>query len=105
MIKRDLSLVIAQVNPTVGALATNTDQALTIMHKMEKSGKDLLVFPEMFISGYPPQDLILEKHFIIENQKMVDKLAAASGAMLTLIGAIAISLIAIALKVSWKYLP
>ncbi len=85
---RDLNLVIAQVNPTVGALHANTERALTIMKQMEASGKDLLVFPEMFIPGYPPQDLILEKHFILENQKMVDKLAKASGDMLTLIGAI-----------------
>ncbi|NQT61454.1 MAG: NAD+ synthase [Candidatus Marinimicrobia bacterium] len=84
----DLKLGIAQVNPTVGALQANTEQALSIMEKMEASGKDLLVFPEMFIPGYPPQDLILEKHFILENQKMVDKLASASGEMLTLIGAI-----------------
>ena len=86
--KSDLNLVIAQVNPTVGALQANADHALAIMEKMEASGKDLLVFPEMFIPGYPAQDLILEKYFILENQKMVDKLAAASGEMLTLIGAI-----------------
>lgn len=86
--KSDLNLVIAQVNPTVGALQANADHALAIMEKMEASGKDLLVFPEMFIPGYPAQDLILEKYFILENQKMVDKLAAASDEMLTLIGAI-----------------
>lgn len=84
----DLRLVIAQINPTVGALQANTERALNIMEEMEVSGKDLLVFPEMFIPGYPPQDLILERHFILENQKMVDKLAVASGEMLTLIGAI-----------------
>ena len=84
----DLNVVIAQVNPTVGALRSNTEHALAIMKKAEGSGKDLLVFPEMFIPGYPPQDLILEKHFILENQKMVDILASASGEMLTLIGAI-----------------
>lgn len=88
MRKNDLNLVIAQINPTVGALQANTDQAIAIMEKMEASGKDLLVFPEMFIPGYPAQDLILEKYFVLENLKMVDKLAAASGEMLTLIGAI-----------------
>jgi len=86
--KQSLRLAIAQVNPTVGALKANTEHALSIMERMETSGKDLLVFPEMFIPGYPPQDLILEKHFVLENQKMVDRLAAASGEMLTLVGAI-----------------
>ncbi len=83
-----LNLAIAQVNPTVGALQENTDRALEIMQEMEQAGKDLLVFPEMYIPGYPPQDLIHEQHFVLENQKMVDQLALASGAMVTLIGAI-----------------
>lgn len=85
---KPLKLVVAQVNPTVGALQENTDRALNIMAEMELKGNDLLVFPEMFIPGYPAQDLILEDHFIRENQKMIDKLALASGEMLTLIGAI-----------------
>jgi len=83
-----LKIAIAQLNPTVGALTENTDLALQVMNEMEISGKDLLVFPEMFIPGYPAQDLIQEPHFVTENLKMVDKLAKASGKMLTLIGAI-----------------
>ncbi len=83
-----LKLVIAQVNPTVGALNENADHALRIMAEMEAKGNDLLVFPEMFIPGYPAQDLILEDHFIQQNQKTVEQLALASGEMLTLIGAI-----------------
>ncbi len=84
----DLNIVIAQINPTVGALRANTDGALAIMKEMEAAGKDLLVFPEMYIPGYPAQDLILEKHFVIDNLKMVNELAQASGEMLTLVGAI-----------------
>lgn len=88
MMMKSLKTAIAQVNPTVGALKANTDRAQEIMAEMEVAGMDLLVFPEMYIPGYPAQDLILEKHFVIENQKMVDQLAAASGEMLTLVGAI-----------------
>lgn len=83
-----LDIVIAQINPVVGALQVNTTRALELMTEMEDAGKDLLVFPEMYIPGYPPQDLILEEHFVKENLKMVNQLAAASGEMLTLIGAI-----------------
>mgnify|MGYP002639621066 CR=1 FL=1 len=83
-----LKLCIAQVNPTVGALRANTSRALSIMGEMEAAGLDLLVFPEMFIPGYPAQDLMLEQHFVLENQEMVEELAKASGEMLTLIGAI-----------------
>lgn len=83
-----LKVALAQLNPTVGALEDNTNRALEVMQEMEHAGNDLLVFPEMFIPGYPAQDLILEHHFRKENLKMVDRLAQASGDMLTLIGAI-----------------
>lgn len=86
--KSSLNIAIAQLNPTVGDLASNANRALKVMEEMEQSGADLLVFPEMFIPGYPAQDLILEDHFVDDNLKMVDMLAKASGAMLTLIGAI-----------------
>ena len=85
---KPLKLAIAQVNPTVGALRDNADRALQIMNDMEAAGKDMLVFPEMFIPGYPAQDLILEKHFLLDNLKLVEALASQSGEMLTLIGAI-----------------
>lgn len=79
---------MAQLNPTVGALEENYKQALQVMDAMERDGRDLLVFPEMFIPGYPAQDLLLEDHFIAENTKMVEALAQTSGDMVTLIGAI-----------------
>jgi len=83
-----LKVAIAQLNPTVGAMHTNADKALVEMNKMESAGADLLVFPEMYIPGYPPQDLILEQYFVQENLRVVEKLALASGDMVTLIGAI-----------------
>ena len=85
---KDLRLAIAQMNPTVGNLKENTDRALETMGEMEAAGNDLLVFPEMFIPGYPAQDLILEPHFVQENLKEVQRLAQSSGEMVTLIGAI-----------------
>jgi NAD+ synthase (glutamine-hydrolysing) len=83
-----LKVAIAQLNPTVGALRENTELARKTMIAMEAEGNDLLVFPEMFIPGYPAQDLMLEEHFVTANQSMVDSLAKESGDMLTLIGAI-----------------
>ena len=83
-----LKVAIAQLNPTVGALRENAEKALDVMRQMEIAGADLLVFPEMFIPGYPAQDLILEKHFVAQNLQEVARLAQASGEMVTLIGAI-----------------
>jgi len=84
----NLKLAIAQLNPTVGALQKNTEQALAVMANMEAAGAELLVFPEMYIPGYPAQDLILEEHFVLENMRMVKHLAATSGELVTLVGAI-----------------
>jgi NAD+ synthase (glutamine-hydrolysing) len=81
-------VAIAQLNPTVGALRENADRAMQVMQEMEATGADLLVFPEMYIPGYPAQDLLLESHFVKENLKEVDRLAAHSGEMITLVGAI-----------------
>ncbi len=54
-------VAIAQLNPTVGALRENADRAMQVMQEMEATGADLLVFPEMYIPGYPAQDHILSK--------------------------------------------
>lgn len=84
----ELKVTIAQLNPTVGALEANYQLALEQMQNAEQAGSDLLVFPEMFIPGYPAQDLMLEDHFVAENSRKVEQLATQSGETLTLIGAI-----------------
>ncbi len=51
------------MNPTVGALAANTDQIVSLAWTAADEGARLIVFPELTISGYPPEDLILKDHF------------------------------------------
>lgn len=56
-------IALAQANPVVGGLKANAEKALRFHEKAHKRGADLLAFPEMFISGYPAQDLVLKKAF------------------------------------------
>jgi len=54
---------LIQMNPTVGALDSNVGKIISNAWKAFNSGARLIVFPELTISGYPPEDLILKDHF------------------------------------------
>ena len=59
-----MKFALAQINPTVGDIHGNAQK---IIHEIAEHGKDvdILVFPEMALTGYPPQDLLFESAFII----------------------------------------
>ena len=60
---KDLRILLAQLNPTVGDLEKNTQLVLRTYQEANKKNVDLVVFPEMFITGYQIQDLILKPSF------------------------------------------
>ena len=60
----NLKICLAQLNPTLGDLEYNTEKALAVVFKAKKRNVDLVVFPEMFISGYQLQDLVLKEKFL-----------------------------------------
>ena len=60
----NLKICMAQLNPTLGDLEYNTEKALAVVFKAKKRNVDLVVFPEMFISGYQLQDLVLKEKFL-----------------------------------------
>ena len=59
-----MRIALAQVNPTVGALEANAALVIERMREAEAAGADLVAFPELVISGYPPEDLLLKDHFL-----------------------------------------
>jgi len=61
---RQLRLGLAQVNPTVGDLEGNAAMVIEHIARAREAGVDLLAFPEMTITGYPPEDLLLKPAFI-----------------------------------------
>ena len=66
---------LAQINPTVGDLTGNTRKILEYITQAQKAGAWLVVFPELAICGYPPEYLLLKKHFVADNIKALDALA------------------------------
>lgn len=62
-----IRVAIAQINPTVGDLKGNLTKVLEWMRRAESVKADIVVFPELVITGYPPEDLLLKQRFIYEN--------------------------------------
>jgi NAD+ synthase len=70
-----LRIACAQLNPTVGDLAANAAMAAAAHDEARGLTADLLVFPELFISGYPPEDLVQKTAFVRACMEAVDNLA------------------------------
>ncbi|RLB02381.1 MAG: NAD+ synthase, partial [Deltaproteobacteria bacterium] len=70
---RILRLGLAQINPVVGDLSGNVQKVLSFAKEAEKMGVDLLCFPEMAITGYPPEDLLLKPSFVRDNLKALQE--------------------------------
>ena len=67
--RRGLRLALVQENATVGDLAGNADLVVTASREAVDAGAELVVFPEMFLTGYPVEDLALRKSFIEASQQ------------------------------------
>jgi NAD+ synthase len=70
-----LRIACAQLNPVVGDLPGNAAMALAARDKAQKQNAALLVFPELFVSGYPPEDLVLKPAFVQACMDTVSNLA------------------------------
>lgn len=69
-----MRLGMAQINPTVGDLSGNTKKILHYIDEAKGLGVDLLTFPELAITGYPPEGLLLKPHFIKQNQESLEEI-------------------------------
>ncbi|MDQ2727201.1 MAG: NAD+ synthase [Actinomycetota bacterium] len=81
-----LRVALGQLNPTVGDLEGNADRIIEALGEAEAAGADLAVFPELAITGYPPEDLLLKPGFIAGNRAALEKVAAATGRCVAVVG-------------------
>src|ERR1700733_10927283 len=81
-----MKVALAQINTTVGDLAGNEAKILAAYRRGVEAGADLVMFPELTITGYPPRDLLLKKSFIAQNLAVLQRLAAAVGKVAMLVG-------------------
>jgi NAD+ synthase len=82
------AITLAQLNPTVGDVAGNAEKARAARARAHADGADLLVLPELFIAGYPPEDLVLKPAFQSACRAAIEQLAreTADGGPAVLIG-------------------
>ena len=81
-----IRVALAQINPTVGDLEGNASQILDYMDRAREIGADLIAFPELALTGYPPEDLLLKPHFVRENRRVLDRIIAAASDLIAVVG-------------------
>ena len=83
---RTFRLALAQINLTVGDIPGNTSRMLECLHQAREAGADLVAFPELATTGYPPEDLLFKKSFIDANLDAMQQVVAASHGMAVVLG-------------------
>ena len=71
----NLAIAVAQLNPAVGDIAGNAEKVRDARRQAAAQGADLVVFPELFVAGYPPEDLVLKPAFQAACRAAVEALA------------------------------
>ena len=84
-------VAMAQINPTVGDLAGNSAKILDAAKRAHTQGAQIVVFPELALTGYPIEDLALSRDFLAESEMALEKLATSAdkagiGAMTLVVG-------------------
>ncbi len=81
-----IRLALAQIGLVVGDLQGNVERMAGALGKAEADGCDLVAFPELSITGYPPEDLLLKPAFVDESREALDALAEQVGDVVAIVG-------------------
>jgi NAD+ synthase (glutamine-hydrolysing) len=81
-----LRLAAAQLDLVVGDLSGNAARMFEAYERADAEGCDLIAFPELAVSGYPPEDLLLKPAFVTEAAEVLEKLAARTGRLAAIVG-------------------
>ena len=81
-----LRVALAQLNPTVGDLDGNLAKMLDAYDRAVAAGCDVVAFPELSTTGYPPEDLVLKSGFVADNLATLGKFAAHTGRCAAVVG-------------------
>jgi NAD+ synthase (glutamine-hydrolysing) len=79
-------IALAQVNPTVGDLDGNRSIVVSAIAEAKRQGADLVALPELVITGYPPEDLLLRASFVEDNLEALSALASSTEGIAAIIG-------------------
>jgi NAD+ synthase (glutamine-hydrolysing) len=79
---------LAQFNPTVGDIAGNTTRIIEQIDEARTAHADLVAFPELAVTGYPPEDLLFKPSFLADNVAAVERIAAATRGISAVVGCV-----------------
>ncbi|MGE4294693.1 MAG: NAD+ synthase [Campylobacterales bacterium] len=79
-------IALAQINTTVGDIAGNTAKILEQIAAAKAAAADMVVFPELAVTGYPPEDLLYKPGFIARNQQALEAIAAQTRGIVAVVG-------------------
>ncbi|MEX2194764.1 MAG: NAD+ synthase [Thermoleophilaceae bacterium] len=81
-----LRVALAQMNAVVGDIEGNARRARELVERARAEGATMVVFPELAVTGYPPEDLLLKTHFLEAARAALDEIAAACEGIVALVG-------------------
>ena len=81
-----MKIGLAQINTTVGDLQNNGERILDAYKRLRTDGADIVVFPELVITGYPPRDLLFKQRFVPDNLTTLEAIAEKTGDVPAVIG-------------------
>ena len=81
-----MRLALAQLNTTVGDLPGNEEKIAAAIGEAKAAGAQLVVFPELAVTGYPPEDLLFKEHFLQGARASVERLAAQADGIAAIVG-------------------
>jgi NAD+ synthase (glutamine-hydrolysing) len=81
-----MRLALSQTNATVGDIAGNSEQIAGAIEAARDSGARLALFPELALTGYPPEDLLLKAHFLADARRALEQLAAQCDGIAAIVG-------------------
>lgn len=79
-------IALAQINSTVGDFEGNTTRIITSIERGREAGADIIAVPELSLTGYPPEDLLLKPQFINANLKALDRVVSATSGIIAIVG-------------------
>jgi len=84
--KKNLRMAIAQINCTVGDFEGNCVKTIGYIKRAEGLGADIVAFPELSITGYPPEDLLLKSNFVKDGLKALARVAKSVNSIIAVVG-------------------
>ena len=81
-----MRLALCQMNATVGDIAGNAQLIAAGLRSAGEAGADLVLFPELALTGYPPEDLLLREHFLTDAHSALRELAAEAQDLVAIVG-------------------